>query len=527
MRNSGFTDTWSLSEIHSESCATFQEVCYSVLPFWEASARDGSASTYKRRMTLAAVSRMLQAVSLLASVTALLWVAYVVWVMEFMSRYLHSLTIPLWPTPMSIEAETTERVTTKGRIPAVPPMRSDERVLLTVSSHVAEYVSNLHTSLREQLTARTADNELTMSSHVAQYVSNLHTSPREQLTGRMADNELTMSSHVAQYVSNLHTSPREQLTARMADNELTVSSHVSQYVSNLHTSPREQLTARMADNELTVSSHVAQYVSNLHTSPREQLMARMARVDSVLTCRTVRLQLAYQPQGAVDGSHGKSWQCPHMSHSTSPTCIPAPGNSWRLAWLTTSWQCPHMSHSTSPTCIPAPGSSWWLAWQELTVSSHVAQYVSNLHTSPREQLMARMARVDSVLTCRTVRLQLAYQPQGTVDGSHGKSWQCPHMSHSTSPTCIPAPGNSWRLAWQELTVSSHVAQYVSNLHTSPREQLMARMARVDSVLTCRTVRLQLAYQPQGTVDGSHGKSWQCPHMSHSTSPTCIPAPGSS
>ena len=306
------------------------------------------------RTPLASLPRMLQAVSLLASVTALLWVAYVVSVMAFMSRYRHSLTIPLWPTPMSIDADTTERVTTKGRLPAVPPMRSDKRVLWTVSSHVA------------------------------------------------------------------------------------------------------------------------QYVSNLHTSPSEQLTARMARVDSVLTCHTVRLQLAYQPQGTVDGSHGKSWQCPHMSHSTSPTCIPAPGNSWRLAW------------------------------QELTVSSHVAQYVSNLHTSPREQLTARMARVDSVLTCRTVRLQLAYQSQWTVDGSHGKSWQCPHMSHSTSPTCIPAPGNSWRLAWQELTVSSHVSQYVSNLHTSPREQLTARTARVDSILACRTVRLQLAYQPQGTVDGSPG-----------------------
>ena len=189
------------------------------------------------RTPLAALPRMLQAVSLLAFVTALLWVAYVVSVMAFMSRYRHSLTIPLWPTPMSIDADTTERVTTKGRLPAVPPMRSDKRVLWTVSSHVALYVSNLH------------------------------------------------------------------------------------------------------------------------TSPSEQLTARMARVDSVLACRTVRLQLAYQSQWTVDGSHG---------------------------------------------------------WQ----------------------------RVDSVLTCLTVRLQLAYQPQGTVDGSHGKSWQCPHMSHSTSPTCIPAPGNS-------------------------------------------------------------------------------------
>ena len=39
---------------------------------------------------------------------------------------------PSKQTPMSIEADTTERFTTKSGLPAVLPMRSDEMVLLTV-----------------------------------------------------------------------------------------------------------------------------------------------------------------------------------------------------------------------------------------------------------------------------------------------------------------------------------------------------------------------------------------------------------
>ena len=96
----------------------------------------GSMSREIRRTTVAASSNIRVTTILFPSHMACECFRYEVCVKGFIFRNRHSFINPAWPTPMSIEAATAWRTTTKGTFPEDDlSMRSDVRVELSTVSH--------------------------------------------------------------------------------------------------------------------------------------------------------------------------------------------------------------------------------------------------------------------------------------------------------------------------------------------------------------------------------------------------------
>ena len=143
-----YSDLWP-RVIHDPSKLT-------AMSMMSSSPIDGSRSRCARRTTSATPAKTRVTASLLASQTACACLPNVVWCIDFMSKYRHSLLMPAWPTPMSRDAATTCRVTWCGWTPdAAPSSWSDERVDLGTSPQDVQNVSSLQTKPSLQSTART------------------------------------------------------------------------------------------------------------------------------------------------------------------------------------------------------------------------------------------------------------------------------------------------------------------------------------------------------------------------------------